>query len=341
MESEDTRKTLKRLDRRLSVAPMMECTDRHDRYFLRLLSRHTLLYTEMITTGALLNGKWERFLSHHRSEHPVAIQLGGSDPRQVAQCARLAERAGYDEVNLNVGCPSKRVKSGRFGACMMVEPALVAECVRAMHHEVSLPITVKTRIGVDEYDSYAFLGEFVSKVSAAGCRTWIIHARKAWLSGLSPKENREIPPLNYATVYRLKADFPDLEIILNGGIQTLEDVSQHLKFLDGVMIGREAYRNPYVLSRADASVFGDHHPVPTRTEIAEALLPYVATQMQRGVPLSRMTRHLLGLFQGQPGARLWRRHISENAHKRGASVEVVQQALALVHNNLVKYGARP
>ena len=316
---------------------MMECTDRHDRYFLRLLSRHTLLYTEMITTGALLHGKRERFLSHHPSEHPLAIQLGGSDPRQLAQCALLAARAGYDEVNLNVGCPSKRVRSGRFGACLITEPVLVADCVRAMRDAVSIPVTVKTRIGVDEHDSYELLGNFVSTVSAAGCSTWIIHARKAWLSGLSPKENRDIPPLNYPMVNRLKKDFSSLEIIVNGGIQTLEEVSTHLKNLDGVMMGRETYRNPYLLSRADAVVFGDEHPIPSRRDIAEDLFPYVAAQVKHGVRLTAMTRHLLGLFQGRPGARLWRRHISENAHKPGASVEVVQQALALVEDSLVKF----
>ena len=337
-DSDHTRDTPAGINRRLSVAPMMDCTDRHDRYFLRLLSRHTLLYTEMVTTGALLNGNRERFLSHHRIEHPVALQLGGSDPREIAKCARLVEQAGFDEVNFNVGCPSARVKSGRFGACLMREPGLVADCVRAMRHEVDIPVTVKTRIGVDDHSSYEFLGEFVSTVSAAGCRTWIIHARTAWLCGLSPKENREIPPLNYSVVYRLKADFPDLEIILNGGIQTLEDAGDHLKKLDGVMIGREAYRNPYILSRADGSIFSDDHPIPNRLDIAEAIIPYVETQLKDGVPLNRMTRHFLGLFHGQPGARLWRRHISENAHTRGANSDVLQQAMALVRGNRLECG---
>lgn len=330
MVIEDTRKTLKSLDRRLCIAPMMEYTDRHDRYILRLLSRHTLLYTEMLTTGAILNGDHERFLAHHPCEHPLAVQLGGSDPTALAQCSRIAADAGYDEVNLNVGCPSKRVKSGRFGACLMTEPALVAECVGAMGEAAALPVTVKTRIGVDEHDSYEALAQLVETVSGAGCTTWIIHARKAWLNGLSPKENRSLPPLNYEIVHRLKRDFPDLEIILNGGIQTLEDVQFHLERTDGVMMGREAYRNPYLLSNADALIFGDEHPVPSRQEVVERVIPYVESQMLLGVPLTRITRHLLGLFQGRPGAKSWRRHISENAHKPGANAEVVAHALSLI-----------
>ena len=321
------------IDRRLCVAPMMECTDRHDRYFLRLLSRHTVLYTEMLTTAALLNGDRERFLAYHPSEHPLALQLGGSDPQQLADCARLAAEAGYDEVNLNVGCPSKRVQSGRFGACLMKEPALVAECVHAMCDAVTLPVTVKTRIGVDGQDSYEALVDFVGTVSAAGCAAWIVHARKAWLKGLSPKENREIPPLDYGVVNRLKQDFPNLEIIVNGGIQSLQDVGVHLNKLDGVMMGREAYRNPYLLSHADALFFGDEHPIPSRHEIIEAVVPYVTSQVQTGMPLSRMTRHLLGLFQGLPGAKKWRRHLSENAPNRDAGVEVLQHALALVDDS--------
>ena len=309
---------------------MMKCTDRHDRYFLRLLSRHTLLYTEMLTTGALLNGDRDRFLAHHPKERPLAVQLGGSDPTELARCARLAADTGYDEVNLNVGCPSKRVRSGRFGACLMTEPELVADGVRAMREEASIPVTVKTRIGVDEHDSYDALTDFVSTVSDAGSTTLIVHARKAWLSGLSPKENREIPPLKHEVVHQLKRDFPTLEIIVNGGIRSLEDVGYHLERVDGVMMGREAYRNPYLLSNADALIFTDEHPVPSRRQIVERIIPYVASEVDLGVPLTRMTRHLLGLFQGVPGARSWRRYISEHAHRRGAGVEVVAQALALV-----------
>ena len=309
---------------------MMECTDRHDRYFLRLLSRHTLLYTEMLTTGAILNGDRGRFLTHHPDEHPLALQLGGSDPSALAECSRIAAEAGYDEVNLNIGCPSKRVKSGRFGVCLMTEPALVAECVRAMCEAVTLPVTVKTRIGVDEHDSYEALSRFVETVTVAGCSTWIIHARKAWLNGLSPKENRSLPPLKYETVHRLKRDFPDLEIILNGGIKTLNGVREHLELVDGVMMGREAYRNPYLLSDADALIFEDEHAVLSRHEIVERVIPYVESEVNLGVPLTRITRHLLGLFQGLPRAKSWRRHISENAYKHGAGAEVVSQALALM-----------
>ena len=309
---------------------MMECTDRHDRYFLRLLSRHTLLYTEMRTTGAIRNGDRGRFLDDHPDEHPLALQLGGSDPSALAECSRIAAEAGYDEVNLNIGCPSKRVKSGRFGVCLMTEPALVAECVRAMCEAVTLPVTVKTRIGVDEHDSYEALSRFVETVTVAGCSTWIIHARKAWLNGLSPKENRSLPPLKYETVHRLKPDIPDLEIILNGGIKTLNGVREHLELVDGVMMGREAYRNPYLLSDADALIFEDEHAVLSRHEIVERVIPYVESEVNLGVPLTRITRHLLGLFQGLPRAKSWRRHISENAYKHGAGAEVVSQALALM-----------
>ena len=264
------------------------------------------------------------------AEHPLALQLGGSDPSALAECSRIAAEGGYDEVNLNIGCPSKRVKSGRFGVCLMTEPALVAECVRAMCEAVTLPVTVKTRIGVDEHDSYEALGRFVETVSVAGCSTWVIHARKAWLNGLSPKENRSLPPLKYEMVHRLKRDFPDLEIIVNGGIKTLNDVRRHLEQVDGVMMGREAYRNPYLLSDADALIFEDEHAVPTRHEIVERVIPYVESEVNLGVPLTRITRHLLGLFQGLPRARSWRRHISENAYKHGAGAEVVSQALALM-----------
>jgi tRNA-dihydrouridine synthase A len=315
---------------RVSVAPMMDWTDRHCRYFLRLISRHVLLYTEMVTTGALLHGDRERFLAYHPDEHPLALQLGGSEPAELAACARMAEAHGYDEVNLNVGCPSDRVQSGRFGACLMAEPELVAECVAAMRGACGIPVTVKTRIGIDERDSYEDLTDFVSSVQGAGCRTFIIHARKAWLEGLSPKENREIPPLRYDVVHRLKADFPQLTIILNGGLKDLDTMAEELARVDGVMLGREAYHNPYLLAEVDRRFYGDGHRVPSRHEVVARFLPYVAARLPEGVPLQAMTRHILGLFQGQPGARAWRRHLSENAHRRGAGVEVIEQAAALV-----------
>lgn len=315
---------------RVSVAPMMDWTDRHCRYFLRLVSRRVLLYTEMVTTGALLHGDRERFLAYHPDERPLALQLGGSEPAELAACARMAEAHGYDEVNLNVGCPSDRVQSGRFGACLMAEPELVAECVAAMRGACGIPVTVKTRIGVDERDSYEELTDFVSTVQAAGCGTFVIHARKAWLEGLSPKENREIPPLRYDVVHRLKADFPQLTIILNGGLKDLDTMAEELARVDGVMLGREAYHNPYLLAEVDRRFYGDGHPVPSRHEVVGRFLPYVDARLAEGVPLQAMTRHILGLFQGQPGARAWRRHLSENAHRPGAGVEVIERAAALV-----------
>jgi tRNA-dihydrouridine synthase A len=309
---------------------MMDWTDRHCRYFLRLISRRTLLYTEMVTTGALLHGDVARFLACHPDEHPVALQLGGSEPSELAACARMAQAHGYDQVNLNVGCPSDRVQSGRFGACLMAEPALVAECVAAMGDACTLPVTVKTRIGIDDLDAYEDLTAFIGTVQAAGCGTFIIHARKAWLHGLSPKENREIPPLRYDVVHRLKTDFPHLEIILNGGIRDLDTVAAQLERVDGVMLGREAYHNPYLLADVDRRFFEDDHPVPDRHAVVEALLPYVSDRLDEGVPLQAMTRHILGLFQGRPGARAWRRHLSENAHRPGAGIEVIRTAAARV-----------
>jgi tRNA-dihydrouridine synthase A len=303
---------------------MLDWTDRHCRYLLRLISRHTLLYTEMITTGALIHGDRERFLRYHPAEHPVALQLGGSDPRDLVQCAHMAEDWGYDEINLNVGCPSDRVQNGRFGACLMAEPALVAECVTAMRATVQVPVTVKHRIGIDERDSYAELIDFVGRLSEAGCDAIIVHARKAWLKGLSPKENRDIPPLRYEVVRDLKRDFPDLPIVINGGIKTLNETADFLRELDGVMIGREAYHNPWILAEADRRVFGDDHPLPTRRQVLEAFILYAERQLAAGVPLNAMSRHLLGLFQGRPGARAWRRRISEQAHRPGAGVEVLR-----------------
>ncbi len=319
------------INRKLSIAPMLDWTDRYFRYFARLITRHTLLYTEMVTTGALLHGDRERFLQFDSSEHPIALQLGGSDPAALAECSLMAQDHGYDEVNLNVGCPSDRVQSGRFGACLMLDPDLVAECVSAMRKAVSIPVTVKHRIGIDQDDSYETLQRFVAIVSEAGCETFIMHARNAWLQGLSPKENREIPPLRYEVVHRLKQDFPDLEIIINGGIKSLDEAEQQLQLLDGVMIGREAYQNPWILAEADRRLFGDDHPIPTKHQIIEQLMPFVLQEYAQGTPISRITRHILGLFQGCPGAKAWRRHISENAHRKGATPELITEALALVH----------
>ncbi len=306
---------------------MMDWTDRHCRYFLRLISRHVYLYTEMITTGAILHGDSERLLRFHPDEHPLALQLGGSDPGELAACARIAAKYGYDEVNLNVGCPSDRVQTGRFGACLMADPALVAECVAAMGEASPLPVTVKTRIGIDEHQSYAFLAQFVATVAAAGCRTLIIHARKAWLQGLSPKENREVPPLDYQAVYRVKQDFPQLEIILNGGITDLNQAQDHLTKVDGVMLGRAAYHNPYLLAEVDRRFFGDLRPPLSRHQVVARMLPYVEQELAAGTRLHHITRHILGLYQGVPGARAWRRYLSEHGHGEAAGPEVIQQAL--------------
>jgi tRNA-dihydrouridine synthase A len=309
---------------------MMDWTDRDFRYLLRLISQHALLYTEMVTTGALIHGNRKRFLAHDAREYPLALQLGGSDPAELAECAKMGEDAGYQEVNINVGCPSDRVQSGRFGACLMAEPELVAEGVAAMQAKVSIPVTVKTRLGIDEFDSYEFLTDFIDKVSAAGCETFILHARNAWLKGLSPKENRDIPPLNYERVYQVKKDYPHLHIDINGGIQDLDQASQHLQHVDGVMMGRAIYHNPYLLVEADQTIFGQDNSVLSRHEVIEAMLPYIERRMQQGRPLKSITRHLLGVFQGEPGARRWRRHLSENAHLPGAGIHVLKDALSLL-----------
>lgn len=319
---------------RFSVAPMLDWTDRHCRYFHRLLTQESLLYTEMVTTGAIIHGKGD-FLEYNQEEHPVVLQLGGSNPVDLAICAKLAQERGYDEINLNVGCPSDRVQNGRFGACLMAEPDLVAECVRAMKEVVDIPITVKTRIGIDEQDSYEFLTTFISKVhELGGCNDFTIHARKAWLSGLSPKENREIPPLDYDRAYLLKRDFPHLNIGLNGGIKSLSDCLTHLAHLDGVMIGREAYQSPYLLAEVDQIIFGKARPVKKRSQIVHEMYPYIERQLSNGAYLGHITRHMLGLFQNMPGARQWRRYISENAHKKGAGIEVVETALAKIPKEL-------
>jgi tRNA-dihydrouridine synthase A len=310
---------------------MLDWTDRHCRFFHRQLTRETLLYTEMITTGALLFGDAERHLLFDEAEHPVAIQLGGSDPAALAQCARLAEQHGYDEINLNVGCPSDRVQNGAFGACLMATPALVADCMKAMLDAVSIPVTIKHRIGIDEMESYGELAAFVGKVAQSGCSTFIAHARKAWLQGLSPKQNREIPALRYDTVYRLKQDYPDLEIIINGGIESLDAVERHLEQVDGVMIGRAAYQNPWLLADADRRIFGRQNPLSDPSQAVEAMLPYIAVHLEEeGGRLSHVTRHMLGLFNGRPGARQWRRYLSEHAVRKDAGLEVVEQALERV-----------
>lgn len=322
------------LSRRFSVAPMMDWTTPHFRYLARLLSRRALLYTEMVTTGALIHGDTKRFLRHDPSEYPLALQLGGSNPDELAHCARLAEQYGFDEVNLNVGCPSDRVQNNMIGACLMGHPDKVAEGVRAMIAATSLPVTVKHRIGVDGRESWEDLCHFIETVAAAGCRTFIVHARIAILEGLSPKENRDIPPLKYPWVYDLKARYPELEIIINGGIKTFDECHQHLRHTDGVMLGREAYHNPWLLAAVDSEFFGEENAIHTRHDAMRAMLPFIEEELGRGVYLTHMTRHIMGLFHGQPGGRQFRRHISENAHRPGSGIEVVLDALAKVHEPL-------
>ena len=317
--------TSAQIDRRISIAPMMDRTDRYERYFLRLISPHVLLYTEMISTGAILFGDRERHLAFDPAEHPVALQLGGSDPAALAECARIGAEYGYDEINLNVGCPSDRVANAQFGACLMAAPNLVADCVAAMRVSCDLPVTVKTRIGIDDSEEFDFLEQFVTTVSAAGCRTFIIHARKAWLQGLSPKQNREIPPLRYDVVHDLKNHRPELDIVINGGFREVDAIEDQFSFVDGVMIGREAYENPYLLTVIERRVFGSSN-APTRHEIAEQMFPFIERQCASGVPLHRITRHMLGLFQGERGAKHWRRHLSQNGHLPGAGIGTVRDA---------------
>ncbi len=317
---------------------MLGWTDRHARYFLRLITKHTLLYTEMVNTGALLNnrqkvGEQKRFLAFHASEHPLALQLGGSDPVALAQCASMAEDAGFDEVNLNVGCPSDRVKSGNFGACLMAQPELVADSVSAMKAKVAIPITVKCRIGIDDMEDYQSLEHFIDIVAQGGCDTFIVHARKAWLKGLSPKQNREIPPLKYDYVHRLKAEKPELSIVINGGIKTIEAAQQQLQYVDGVMIGREAYYNPYMLAPVDQLIYQDANAaLKSREEIVFQMCDYIDSEIIKGVKLHSMTRHILGLYQGCRGAKAWRRHLSEKAHAPDADSLVLRSALTHVEN---------
>lgn len=318
------------MNRRFTVAPMLDWTDRHCRYFHRLLTSQAVLYTEMVTTGALIHGDTERYLQFHAAEHPVALQVGGSEPELMAHCAQLAERFGYDEVNINVGCPSERVQKGAFGACLMAEPELIAANVRAMQAVTTLPVTVKHRIGIDDQEDYSSMRHFVQTVAEAGCKTFIVHARKAWLKGLSPKENREIPPLRYELVYQLKQEHPALEIIINGGITTLEQCQEHLNHVDGVMVGREAYHNPWLLAQVDPLIYAQPAKFTKRKAVLEAYLDYIEQQLGLGVPLQHLTKPILGLFQGLAGAKQFRRHISEQAYRKGAGLPVVIQAMNYV-----------
>ena len=321
--------------RTICVAPMLDWTDRHCRMFHRHITRHAWLYTEMVTTGALLFGDVDRHLNFNEEEHPVALQLGGSDPADLAHCARLGEQWGYDEINLNCGCPSERVQKGAFGACLMAEATLVADCVKAMHDVVSVDVTVKHRIGIDEIESYDFVRDFIGDVAEAGCSTFIVHARNAILKGLSPKENREIPLLKYDVAYRLKNDFPDLEIILNGGIANVEEIDLHLQHLDGVMIGREAYHNPYFMATFDARYYGESEPAKTREDVIRAMLPYLQEQLDRyglsagsGLKLHSMTRHMLGLVNGLPGARAFRQTLSDAALLSAGDPGILLEAMS-------------
>ena len=323
----------------LSVAPMMDWTDRHERFFLRLISRHARLYTEMVTTGAILHGPRDRLLAFDPAEHPVALQLGGSDPAALAECARIGADLGYDEINLNVGCPSDRVQSGRFGACLMAEPGLVAESVAAMSDAVDVPVTVKHRIAIDDQPEWDTLIDFVDRVAAAGCERFIVHARKAWLEGLSPRENREVPPLHYDLVHRLKAERPGLHVTINGGIEDLDAAATHLRHVDGVMLGRAAYQNPYVLAAADRRFFGELSDAPSRHDVIEAYGDYIEREIAAGRHLVGITRHILGLFNGLRGARAWRRYLSENAPGfDGTPAEA--SALVRAAANMVEDGRR-
>lgn len=325
--------------RKLSIAPMLDWTDRHCRYFMRLMSRHALLYTEMVTTGAIIHGKGD-YLGFNQEEHPVALQLGGSDPSDMAHCALIAQERGYDEVNINVGCPSDRVQNGRFGACLMAEPETVASCFTAMQDKVSIPVTVKCRIGIDEMDDYEGLSRFIKIVSDAGCSIFVIHARKAWLQGLSPKQNREVPPLNYQRVYKLKEEFPHLSISINGGITSLEQTQAHLKQVDGVMIGREAYSNPAILLQADNQIFGDAYSVLSREKVIHQMIPYIQNHIDQGGRFWHVARHMLGLFQGQPGGKLWRRYLSQNAPQRNTDPSLMLEALTQQQEAAEKVASR-
>jgi tRNA-dihydrouridine synthase A len=317
--------------RTLSVAPMMDWTDRHCRKFHRQITRHTWLYTEMVTTGALVYGDVARHLRYNEEEHPVALQLGGSDPADLATSAKLGQDWGYDEINLNCGCPSERVQKGAFGACLMAEPQLVADCVKAMKDVVDIDVTVKHRIGIDQHESYSFVRDFVGTVANAGCKTFIVHARNAILKGLSPKENREIPPLRYETAYALKKDFPHLEILINGGVKTDEEIASHLLHVDGVMLGREAYHNPWVMANWDARFYNDDRPQKTRREVLEAMIPYIRAELAEfgphGLKLNTITRHMLGIVAGLPGAKTFRQTLSDSKQLALGDPELLLRAL--------------
>ena len=318
------------LDHRFCIAPMMDWTDRHDRVFLRLFTTRALLYTEMVTSAALEHGDANYLLKHHASEHPVALQLGGSNPKELAKAAELGEQACFDEINLNVGCPSARVQSGKFGASLMADPQIVSNCVSAIKQSTRLPVTVKCRIGVDDKDTHADLVNFINVVATGGCELFVIHARKAYLQGLSPKENREIPPLNYERVFAVKQEFPELNFIINGGITSINKALSLLERVDGVMIGREAYNNPYFLREVDNRIFGDLTSEKSRTDYLYQYLPYIESQLTDGASLQHMTRHIMGLFKGQKGGKLYRRHLSEYSHKKEASINVLLEAIAYV-----------
>jgi tRNA-dihydrouridine synthase A len=323
-------------DKTFSVAPMMDWTDRHCRFFHRQLTRHALLYTEMVTAQAVKHGNHDKLLYFDEREQPVALQLGGSDPALLAEAARIGEGRGYIEINLNVGCPSDRVQSGRFGACLMAEPKLVAECVGAMRTAVRIPVTVKCRIGIDDQDDDADLQNFVETVAGAGCSTFVVHARKAWLKGLSPKENREVPPLNYNRVHRLKASLPHLTIILNGGLESLDDAMQHCAELDGIMLGRAAYHTPWQLAEVDRVFAATPAPIAGRREVVEAMFDYTERCVRLGIPLHAITRHMLGLYHAEPGGRMWRQILSTHGCKPGADINVLRNALAVVEDHRLR-----
>lgn len=324
---------------RLSVAPMLDWTDRHFRYLLRLISQRTRLYTEMVVDQSILLGNLPRLLDYSPEEHPVALQLGGSLPEKLAEAARIGETWGYDEINLNLGCPSERVQGGGFGACLMLEPDLVAEVLAAMRQAVRIPVTVKHRLGVDDLEEYGYLARFIEKLAGVGVRVFIVHARKAYLKGLSPAENRTLPPLRYEWVYRLKQDFPHLTLVLNGGVRSLDDAQAHLARVDGVMLGRAVYEDPFVLEEADRRLFGLNRRVG-RLEVAQAMLGYTEAQLEQGTPLWAIARHMLNLFKGQPGGRRWRRLLSERACRRGAGVEVLREALQKVQAETERHAHR-
>jgi tRNA-dihydrouridine synthase A len=317
------------ISHKLSCAPMLDWTDRHCRYFYRIMSEHTVLYTEMVTTGAILFGKGD-YLSFNDAEHPLVLQLGGSDVKAMTECAKIAEQQGYDEININVGCPSDRVQNGRFGACLMAEPQLVADCVSEMQAATNIPVTVKSRIGIDDLDSYEFLHTFITEVAQAGCQHFIIHARKAWLTGLSPKQNRDVPPLDYARVYQIKQDFPQLEISINGGIKSFVEANQHLQHVDGVMIGREVYNSPYMLAEADQQIYQQEKRILSRAEVIEQMSDYINAHVANGGRAWHILRHMLGLCNGLAGAKLFRRHLSECSGVEGVDAQVLQHAFEFV-----------